>query len=85
MALTCPAFGGALTQGLKLFESGLIWKSLPDANWLMATEFDAMTPALYDDMVLRELGRCLQDRGELDAMRVRLAEAEVPRSRALHD
>lgn len=42
----------------------------------LATAFNAMAPALYNEMVLRELGRCLRDRWELDATRARLAEAE---------
>jgi hypothetical protein len=42
----------------------------------IAAEFNDRTQALYDAMVVRELARCLHDRWELDATRLRLVAAE---------
>lgn len=42
----------------------------------IAAAFNSMAPALYEEMALQELGRCLHDRWELDATRARLAEVE---------
>ena len=43
----------------------------------IAAEFNDRTQALYDVMVVRELARCLHDRWELDATRLRLVAAEA--------
>lgn len=42
----------------------------------IAAAFNTMAQALYEEMVLRELGHCLHDHWELDATRARFAEVE---------